>query len=81
MKLDVVAEIHAALRTVAPEIDPAAVDPRAVLVEALDIDSIDFLRFLEALSRRVGLDFPEADYPRLRTLADLSAYVAAHATT
>lgn len=79
MKADVVAAIHAALRRVAPELDPAAVDPRAVLVEALDIDSIDYLTFLEHLGRDVGVGFPEVDYPQLRTVEQIAAYVRAHA--
>lgn len=72
---DLTIEIHAALRQIAPEIDPAAVDHDAVLVEALDLDSMDFLNFLEAVSDRVGIDLPEADYPRLRTLAGIATYL------
>jgi acyl carrier protein len=79
MTRDVTKEIHAALRTVAPEIDPAAIDPGAVLVETRDIDSMDFLSFLEALAARVGVDFPEVDCPRRRTVADIAAYIDAHA--
>lgn len=76
---DVVLAIHTSLRSVAPEIDTATLDPAAILVETLDIDSIDYLSFLEELGRRVGVGFPEADYPRLRTVAQIAAYVAARA--
>lgn len=73
--LDLTHEIHAALRQIAPEQDPATIDRGAVLVEALDLDSMDFLNFLEALSARVGIDLPEAAYPELRTLAGIEAYL------
>lgn len=79
MTRDLTADVFAALRTVAPEIDPATVDRRAVLVETLDIDSMDFLNFLEALAARVGIDIPEADYPKVRTVDEIVAYVAARA--
>jgi len=80
MTRDLVPEIFAALRTVAPEIDPAAVDRSAVLVETLDLDSMDFINFLEALSNRIGVDIPEADYAQVMTLAQIEAYVTrAHA--
>lgn len=77
MSHDVVPEIFAALRSVAPEIDPAAVDRTAILVEALDLDSMDFINFLEAVSDRVGVDIPEADYPKVMTLEQIEAYVTA----
>lgn len=79
--IDVTAEIFAALHKVAPEIDPRTVDRRAILVESLDIDSMDFLNFLEALCSRLGLDIPEADYPKVRTLDDLAAYLSARLPT
>lgn len=77
MTRDLDADIFAALRAVAPEIDPRTVDRKAVLVESLDIDSMDFLNFLEALAARVGIDIPEADYPKVRSIDELATYVAA----
>lgn len=77
MSHDVLPEIYAALRQVAPEIDPAAIDPGAVLVESLDLDSMDSVNFLEALSDRVGVDIPEADYPKVQTLDQIVRYVTA----
>jgi acyl carrier protein len=65
------------LGNIAPEIDFAGVDPAADLREALDIDSMDFLNFVTALHRRLGLDIPEIDYPKLITLDGAVAYLAA----
>jgi len=65
------------LNNIAPEIDLATVDPSADLREALDIDSMDFLRFITAIHHRLGLDVPELDYPKLITLDGAIAYIEA----
>jgi len=66
------------LGKIAPEIDGAAADPSADLREEFDIDSMDFLNLVTALHERLGIDIPEADYPKLFTLNDAVAYLAAH---
>ncbi len=71
--------VGGALARVAPEIDPAAIDPRVPLREQFDLDSMDFLNFVVALHDRLGIDIPETDYPRLATLDEAVAYVAARA--
>jgi len=45
------------------------------LRDAIDLDSMDFLNFVIALHERTGVDIPEADYPRLRTLDGAIAYL------
>jgi len=73
-------EIRAALLSVlhgiAPEVDPAAIRGDVDLREELDIDSMDFLRFVVGIHERLGVEIPEADYPRVRTLDGCVAYVA-----
>ena len=64
-----------ALGGVAPEADPAALRPDVALRDQLDIDSMDFLNFIIAVHEELGVDIPEADYPRLQTLDDLVAYL------
>jgi len=61
---------------IAPEVDLSSVRPDADLREELDIDSMDFLRFVVGLHDRLGVDVPESDYPRIRTLAGAVAYLA-----
>jgi len=61
---------------IAPEVDLSAVRPGADLREELDIDSVDFLRFVVQLHERLGVNVPEADYPRIRTLDGCVAYLA-----
>jgi acyl carrier protein len=37
---------------------------------------MDFLNFVIGLHERLGVDIPEADYPRLTTVADCIAYLS-----
>ena len=74
------AEIRAAvieeLGNIAPETDAATIDPDDDLREALDIDSLDFLNFLAALHKRLGVNVPESDYAKLLTVNGAVAYLA-----
>jgi acyl carrier protein len=70
-------QIIAALTTVAPEVDVAALDSSVPLRNQVDLDSMDFLRFVVELHRRVGVDVPETDYPRLTSLDAIADYFAA----
>jgi acyl carrier protein len=70
------AVIYDILSGIAPEADPVTVAGDEDLREALDLDSMDFMNFVVALHERIGIDIPEADYPRLRTLDGAIAYFA-----
>jgi acyl carrier protein len=69
------ATVRALLGELAPEADLAKLDPTADFRKALDIDSFAFLQFVVGLHDRLGIDVPEADYARLRTLAGCRAYL------
>ena len=73
---DIKREIIGALARIAPEINPASIEPTANLRDELDLDSMDFLNFVLALHERLGVEIPEADYPRLSTLDGAVAYLA-----
>ncbi len=60
---------------IAPEMDLRSLDPGADLREALDIDSMDFLNFVIAVHRRLSVDIPELDYPKLITFDGAMAYL------
>lgn len=75
MSTDRTSEIFAALRTVAPEVDPSQVDPTLPLGEQLDIDSMDLLNFFIALGQRHGIDIAEVDMAHLRSVDDIAAYL------
>lgn len=68
--------IAQALRRIAPEADLLTVGAGEDLRESLDIDSFDFLNFLVALHEKLGVDIPESDYGKVRTLDSLTAYLS-----
>ena len=70
--LDVVKSI---LARIAPEVDLARMRPDADLRDEMEIDSMDFLRYVVGLKERLGVDVPERDYPKVRTLASCAEYV------
>ena len=69
--------VIAELGNIAPETDAATIDPNADLREALDIDSLDFLNFVTAVHKKLGVNVPESDYPRLLTIKGAVAYLLA----
>lgn len=70
-----------ALSSVAPELDPATLDPKQPLREQLDLDSMDFLNFAVALHAALGVDVPERDYAKIATLEGSIDYVSAKLLT
>ena len=73
---DLRASILAALKQVAPDADLAALDPARNFRDQIEIDSIDYLNFVLALERRLGIHVPELHYPRLSSLDGCVAYLA-----
>lgn len=69
--------VLAALAEVAPEADLARLAPDAELRETLDLDSMDFLGFVQRIAVATGVEVPDADAGRLATLADAIEYLAA----
>lgn len=73
--------IVAAILEVAADLDATELDELAAdadFRDELDLDSMDFLNVLVALKATTGVEIPEADYPRVRSLAGLEAYLRAH---
>ena len=66
-----------ALASVVPELDEAHLAPEKNFREQLDIDSMDFLNFVIAVHRRLAVDIPELDYPKLITFDGAMAYLKA----
>ncbi|MCV2865060.1 acyl carrier protein [Albidovulum sediminicola] len=71
--------LRAELNRIAPDIAIDRIDPAAPLREEFDIDSIDVLTLVTALSKALKIDIPEADYPQMESYADLLDYLAARA--
>jgi acyl carrier protein len=64
------------LRQVVPDVDLTTLRTDASVREQVDMDSIDFLRFLVVIHTTLGVDVPEADYPKLGTVDSTIAYLA-----
>jgi acyl carrier protein len=65
-----------ALLEVAPEVDAAGVRDDEPIQEQFDLDSMDFLAFLEGVAARTGVEIPERAYGEVETVAGCLAYVA-----
>ncbi len=65
-----------ALRSVAPESDPASLGDTARLRDELDLDSMDFLNFVLAVHGALHVDIPEADYAKMQTLGGVVTYLS-----
>ncbi|WP_295882194.1 acyl carrier protein [uncultured Thiohalocapsa sp.] len=64
-----------ALTQVAPDLAEETIPPDADLREAYDLDSMDLLNWINALHKRLGVDIPEQDYPRLASLGAAADYL------
>ncbi|MBP2705083.1 hypothetical protein JOL79_14805 [Microbispora sp. RL4-1S] len=72
--------VEAALTRVAPDADLAALAPDADIREALELDSLDFLTYVETLSESSGCRIEEDDYPAFTTVAGGADFLVAHAS-
>lgn len=60
--------IAEALYAIAPDIEFEDVDPDEGLRRQADLDSLDFLSFVEELTQRTGVQLAEDDYPALDSI-------------
>jgi len=67
----------AILGGIAPEAREIDIDPEQSFRDQLDIDSMDFLNFVTAVHKQLGVPIPELDYPRLASLSGAVHYVLA----
>lgn len=65
------------LSGIAPETNPATVNPTTDLRDELDLDSMDELNLITRIGERLAIDIPERDYPRMRTLDSAVDYLTA----
>ena len=73
---EALAVVREVLGGIAPDVDLATVAPDADLRTEADLDSMDFLGLVEGIAERTGVEIPESDYPRVRSLDGLAAYLA-----
>ena len=67
--------ILAIIVDVAPDAEVDDIPDDADLRDELDIDSMDFLKVLVGIQEQLGVQVPEADYEKVRSLAGLVGYV------
>ncbi len=65
------------LGEIAPEADLASLEPDVAFRDQLDLDSMDNLNFVIGLHAALGVEIPEADYPKLATLERCLDYLKA----
>jgi acyl carrier protein len=70
-----------ALVSVAPEVGAATLKAAVPLRDQVDLDSMDFLRFMMELYKQLGVDVSEADYGKIASIADVVDYMAARVGT
>ncbi|MEU5644463.1 acyl carrier protein [Streptomyces milbemycinicus] len=70
---DVVKE---SLARIVPDADLTALGTEDPFREALELDSLDFLRFIETLSERTGVRIDDVDTPRLTTLSGCVGFLS-----
>jgi acyl carrier protein len=71
--------VRRVLHSIAPEAELDSLAPAADLRIELDLDSMDFLRFITGLHAELGVEVPEADYRKLGSLDGCVSYLSAHA--
>jgi acyl carrier protein len=64
------------LGEIAPEADLSYIKPDVSFRDQLDIDSMDFLNFAIGVHKELGVEIPEADYPKLMTLDGCIEYLS-----
>jgi acyl carrier protein len=65
-----------ALKRAAPGSEVDGLDPDEDLRDALELDSLDFLNFVEILSGATGRRIDEDDYPQLATLGSAIRFLS-----
>ena len=67
------------LLEIVPDADLVSLTDDADFRERLELDSLDFVEFVERLSRRTGCRIDEDDYTELGTMGAAAAFLAARA--
>ena len=63
------------LVSIAPELEAEEIDPDLNFRDQFDFDSIDFLNFAIGVHKKLGIDIPEVDYPKMSSLAGCIVYL------
>ena len=72
---EAVRAVSESLHRIVPDADIDAIGPDASFRTELELDSLDFLSFVDSLSQRTGVRIDEIDYPRLATLSSCTEFL------
>lgn len=73
----IAAKLLALLTEIAPDVDPATVDPHQAFRDQFDFDSMDALHFAAAVGKEFKLEIADTDYPALTSLETAARFVEA----
>ncbi|MEV0304311.1 acyl carrier protein [Streptomyces prasinus] len=76
-RTDALDMVRASISRVVPDADLTALGPDDAFRDALEMDSLDFLSFVEVLSERSGVRIEDEDTPRLTTLSGSADFLVA----
>ena len=62
------------------EVDSKQLAPEAKFIEDLGADSLDIVELVMALEEEFGLDIPDEDADKLKTVGDALKYLQEHAS-
>jgi acyl carrier protein len=71
--------VTAAILEIVPDADLDTLGLDEPIRDAFELDSMDFLTFVEQLSTRTGVRIDESDYDQLTTMADCVEFLTEHA--
>ncbi|MFF7490095.1 acyl carrier protein [Streptomyces luteogriseus] len=77
-RTDALDMVRESISTVIPGADVTDLGPHDTFRDVLEMDSLDFLSFVEVLSERSGVRIDDEDTTRLTTLADSADFLVAH---
>jgi acyl carrier protein len=74
---ELIARLREILSDIAPDLDVSGVATDADLRNDIGLDSMDFLNFVIAAHKRLGVTVPEADYGKVTSLSKFAQYIEA----
>ena len=72
---EIIARLRAILSDIAPDLDVSTVGPDDDLRNDIGLDSMDFLNFVIAAHKQLGVEVPEADYGKVTSLLKFARYI------
>ena len=66
------------IEDIAPDVNTDNLDLNDDIRDELDLDSMDFIRLLDAIDKTLGVNIPESDYGKVNTLQRMVEYISSH---